>query len=541
MALAAAHHLLVPVAAAAGVVAVAWFYRSLRDAGSRSPGAVGWVAGPGGGRRRRPGRRRADPWSGHRRFRAGRGRKGRWSTGRTSAGAGEEVGARWARRRDLGPLLVRRPAPGRLVLGRWGRGLLAAESRQSVLVVGPTQTMKTSGLAVPALLEWDGPVLATSVKTDLLRDTVAARRARGRVWIYDPAACTGLPADSWSPLAGAQTWAGARRTASALVDAARSGAPSTADADFWYSTSTKLLAPLLLAAAVSGGTMTDVVRWVDTQDDGEVMEILARGGHQPALTAARASFSREERARSSIFTTTETVLDPFAEPSAVPGDLGGFGVGDSGPGAAIDPGPLLDGGAHTLYLCAPAHEQRRLRPLFSALVDQVVRAVYERCSATGRPLDPPLLMVLDEAAAIAPLEDLDGIAATGAGQGIQLVTVWQDLAQVSARYGSRAASVVNNHRARIILSGVSDAGTLDQVSALLGETASAESSTTVTADGARSTTDSTVFRRLAPVDVLRRIEPGEGLLLYGHLPPVAMALRPWFADAGLRRLASGGG
>jgi hypothetical protein len=65
-------------------------------------------------------------------------------------------------------------------------------------------------------------------------------------------------------------------------------------------------------------------------------------------------------------------------------------------------------------------------------------------------------VVLDEAANIAPLRDLDTLASTAAGQGIQLVSVFQDLAQISARYGERAATVVNNHRAKVLLSGISD-------------------------------------------------------------------------------------
>ena len=435
--------------------------------------------------------------------------------------------ARWARRPDLAPLLVRAPERGRVVLGRWGRrSLLAAESRQSVLVVGPTQTMKTSGLAVPALLEWDGPVLATSVKTDLLRDTLAARERRGRVWVYDPARCTGVVGQGWSPLAAASSWSGARRAAAAMVGAARSASAGPSDADFWYATAGKLLAPLLFAAAVSGRTMADVVRWVDTQETAEVLDALAAAGVEEALTAAEASFGREERARSSIFTTAETVIDPFADP----------GVAEAEAAAVIDPKPLLDGGAHSLYLCAPSHEQRRLRPLFTALVDQVVSAVYERAAATGVPLDPPLLIVLDEAAQIAPLDDLDGLAATGAGQGIQLVTVWQDLAQVAARYGTRAASVVNNHRAKLLLSGVSDPATLDQLSGLVGDAGAPLPSVTTDASGGRTTTESVSFRRLAPTDALRRIAPGQGLLVYGHLHPARIRLRPWFEDRNLSAL-----
>ena len=56
---------------------------------------------------------------------------------------------------------------------------------------------------------------------------------------------------------------------------------------------------------------------------------------------------------------------------------------------------------------------------------------------------------------IAPLPNLDGLASTAAGQGVQLVTVVQDLAQMRARWGDRAATIVNNHRAKIVGPGIS--------------------------------------------------------------------------------------
>ena len=65
--------------------------------------------------------------------------------------------------------------PRRLTLGRIDGHLIAAEPRESVIVIGPTQSGKTTGFAIPAILEWQGPVLATSIKSDLLNDTYAAR------------------------------------------------------------------------------------------------------------------------------------------------------------------------------------------------------------------------------------------------------------------------------------------------------------------------------------------------------------------------------
>ena len=144
--------------------------------------------------------------------------------------------------------------------------------------------------------------------------------------------------------------------------------------------------------------------------------------------------------------------------------------------------------------------------------------------------------MLDEAANIAPIRDLDTLASTGAGLGVQLVTVCQDLAQLTARYGAdRARTIANNHRAKLLLSGVSDLATLDLLSGLAGEAAVREETVTHDLrDGRRSRSSAVAFRRLAPTDELRRIPPGQGVLVYGHLPPVRLHLRPWYRDRRLR-------
>jgi type IV secretion system protein VirD4 len=436
--------------------------------------------------------------------------------------------ARWARPRDLRLLRVRRPERGRLTLGLVDGRLVAAEPRQSVIVVGPVQTGKTSGFAIPALLEWQGPVVATSVKTDLLRETLAARRAisGAKVWIYDPTGGTGFTKACWNPLAACTTWQGAQRVASWLVSAARPASAGIESAEFWYSAAARLLAPVLFGAASSGGTMAEVVRWVETQERHEVFAAIDLGKEPGAEAAFRAFTLLDDRTLSGIYATTGTVLAAFADPSVL----------ESAFSSDLQANKLLDGGFHTAYLCAPAHEQRRLQPLFSTLVQEIVAAAYER--ATEGPLDPPLLLVLDECANIAPLRDLATLAATGAGQGIQLVSVFQDMAQINAVYGrDRAPTIVTNHRAKVILSGIADSATFEYVVRLLGDEEVRQISSTSGAEGRRSTTKSVAYRSLAPANVLREMRPGHGLLVYGHLAPARIALRPWFEDRRLRELA----
>jgi type IV secretory pathway TraG/TraD family ATPase VirD4 len=93
--------------------------------------------------------------------------------------------------------------------------------------------------------------------------------------------------------------------------------------------------------------------------------------------------------------------------------------------------------------------------------------------------------------------------------------------------------VVNNHRAKLFLSGISDPATLDYASHLIGDEEVLLPATTRGGGGGPSTTSSPSTRRLAPPDVLRRIAPGQGVLVYGDLPPARLCLRDWFGDRDL--------
>jgi type IV secretion system protein VirD4 len=544
----------------------------------------------------------------------------------TIAGAAVFVGLRWwgarrhrgpfgvgegglARAADTRPLVVRRPTAGRLTLGLHGRRLLAAEPQTSLAVVGPTGCGKTVGFAIPALLEWRGPVVATSVKTDLLDRTLQHRSRLGRVWVYDPTSCTGVTPSQWSPLSACGDWTGAMRVATWLCEAAQPRSDTVTDGDYWYSQARKGLAPYLYAAAASGASMADVVRWVDEQDEDEVTAALvdtagidtqlaaleregrpaalrelyaeevrnemvadmrdryhdptgtrgnrwvqqeptlwpkpvldqlqretdreidrrvgaqvraeARGRRQSdgppirELISAQALWGKEKRLKGSVFATMENVLAGYADP----------GVAEAASGTNLDIDEWL-AGDNTIYVVATAHEQARLRPVLTVLVQQAIRAAYDRANRRGGTLEHPCLALLDEAGNIAPLRDLPGYASTARSHGITFVSIWQDLAQIKSIYGERAQTVLNNHRAKLFGAGIADDPTLEYVSRLIGDTRRTEINRSGDLHGPRrSVSEHTSWRRLAPVDAIRRLRTGHGILLYGSIPPVWLRLR----------------
>jgi type IV secretion system protein VirD4 len=436
----------------------------------------------------------------------------------------KHAGAVWAGNRELRLLTVHEPEAGRVILGRtpgvFGR-LLAAEDCHSVLVFGPTGSFKTSALVIPGVLEWSGPLVATSVKPDLLRATMAHRARLGQVLVIDPLGASGVQAARWSPLASCSTWAGAQQMAVMLANAIEQTPTEEQRPEhrFWKTMGTKFLAPMLYAAATKGLGMSDVLHWLDSREDQQVKDILAAAGVPAALDAWESSQYRTDRAVDSLYATAEEVLAVY----------GNQRVAASTDGHDLNLDSFLSGD-NTIYLYAPAHQQRLLRPLFETITQQVVAAAQEQAALSpDGMLAPRLGLFLDEAGNCAALSDLDVLATTARGQGIQLVTVWHDKSQLEARYGPKASTILNNHRAKLFLSGLADLSALELGARLIGDQALVDRNRSMGSDGRHSLNESTQYRPLLPVEDLRRLRPGEGVLLYGHLRPTPIQLRPFYA------------
>jgi type IV secretion system protein VirD4 len=451
-------------------------------------------------------------------------------------------GASWARRGDLRslrgrPLARQRARHQRLALGRHHGRLLRAEQRHALVAFGPPQSGKSSGLAIPALLEWEGPAVASSIKTDLLGTTLARRRSLGEVLVFDPFELGGAGSHTWSPLRGARTWDGALEVAWRLAAAGELDQRGVDGGDFWALAAEQRLAPLLYTAAATGAGMDAVVRWVYGQGEreldrtllelsGSAREEAERDGAHAAYDAVRAFESQADRTRASIEATAQALLRAYRFTR----------VARSARSCQITAEKLLDG-PRTLFVIGDAKTSKLLRPIFLALLSEVVDRAYERATLNGGRLELPLLLCLDEAGNVAPLPNLAEIASTAPSHNIQLVSIFHDLAQARSRFRQQAETVVNSHRARMLLPGVADLSTLRYFAGLTGEEEAPDRSYT---SGSGGTTRSVARRRrplIAP-EALRQLRADRALLLYGRMPPVQVALRLWFKDRRLRNLAA---
>ncbi len=378
----------------------------------------------------------------------------------------------------------------RPVLGRrhW-QGLsmgarVTVDPSSSLLVVGPTQSGKTTSLVMPALLRWSDALVVTSVKSDVVKTTVGWRRTLGQVQVLEPGREGGL---TWDPLEGVATLRHATRVARDLTI----GSSDRGDVEFWNALATKLVAGLMMLAKERGQTIFEVSQVVEGHD---VDSWLGDRTRSPASDAVRSFLRHDSKTLDGVFTTAETMLLPwrFAQPLARVRSV--------------------VAGANTLYLCGSRSEQRHYEPLFRGALRMVLEE-QQRHVDEGR--SRRLLMVLDEAATVASLDELDQLAATVSGLNVTLVTVVQDFAQLVARWGSRAATIVNNHTTRVVLAGLAD----PTVGTYLPELV----------DTSRGTT---------PLSL--RLHPkGTAMVVSGGRRVYGVRLRPWWKDRHLRRRGVG--
>src|SRR3546814_16659695 len=86
------------------------------------------------------------------------------------------------------------------------------------------------------------------------------------------------------------------------------------------------------------------------------------------------------------------------------------------------------------------------------MLNDLVGQAFERYVRTNQPLDPPLLIVMDEAAILRP-DQLPSWAATLSAIGVQLVTARQSVRQIEAAYGRPSQGILTTHLTQLFCPG----------------------------------------------------------------------------------------
>jgi type IV secretory pathway TraG/TraD family ATPase VirD4 len=417
----------------------------------------------------------------------------------------------------------------RLLPSRAGGRVLYASWEDVALAVMAPRAGKTTALTTPAILDAPGAVLATSNKPDVWTTTAADRATTGTVWLFDPQDITHQPRTWWwNPLSHATTWHDAHRLASHLVSPMRHNTPG--GEDFWSGAAHDLLACLILAAAHHHGGLPQVQTWLTDVTNREPATILAQHGFLPAARSITSRQAGAPETRDGIYETARTAASCLSDPSIM--------AWVTPPEAPL---PGLDVAAFpttrdTLYLLSK-DGAGSAAPLVAALADQVLRAAVLAAERQGGRLDPPLLVVLDEAANICPISDLPQLYSHLGSRGIVPLTILQSYPQGARVWGHEGiAALWSAATIKIVGAGIDDARTAEDLSRLIGEHDVPVGSRTRDGTGHASWQTSTHRRRILDPGDLRALPRGHALLLATGARAAMIRLVPWYTTPHAARI-----
>jgi type IV secretion system protein VirD4 len=198
-----------------------------------------------------------------------------------------------------------------------------------------------------------------------------------------------------------------------------------------------------------------------------------------------------------------------------------------GPGEQFDPLAFLRQRG-TVFLVGTSTGASATAGLVGAFVEDVAEAARRLAAASpGARIDPPLSMILDEAANY-PLPSLPSLMSEGGGTGITTMVVLQSLAQARAVWGEHEASAIwDAASVKLILGGGSNARDLEDLSKLIGQREEQQYTQSIGADGRRSSSSSTRDVPVMDTSRLRMLPFGTAVLMLRAARPIVLTMTSW--------------
>lgn len=416
-----------------------------------------------------------------------------------------------------------------------------------ISVVAPTGAGKSRDLMIPAAQRAPGALVVTTNEATILDAIASTRGEKGRIWVFDPLGRTHWPETMvWDPVAGCADADRATARGAAFCMGVQSATVRSGNESFFTDTATTAMETMLHAAALKGGTMSDVLRWALEMSDGVGAPMgIIRDSEDPRAEslwadALRGVATGADDTVASTRTTLQRHIKPLLRKSVLRW-VDPTVAGDVGPEDIFDPVAFVRS-TDTLVLVSDDNAPSDVGPLCAMLFQEVLDAVKLVAPLTaGQRLEPPMRVAGDEIANVAPIPKLPAMATEVRKLGVQMILAFQDDVQATSRWGDAdGMKLLNNMGVEIVLPGVKSGSTLERYSKLTGEVEVVERTTNLdmSSGNSRSVGLSTQTRPVMRADEIRQMPDGTGLVVYRNVAPFTIRTIPWWERPGGQELSA---
>lgn len=342
------------------------------------------------------------------------------------------------------------------VLGKFDGELIAFDGPEHQLLIGASRSGKGRGHVVPTLLATPHSAVVLDVKGELadgdprhgFPGTAGFRETLGPVLRFAPTRADRL---RFNPMFEIPRGSDEVRWAQNLTDVLLGAHEGRTKKDFWLLSAANLIGPTIIHTLYSEPLERKTLAVVReklrnmAKTAEEMRRTLHRQNpvtgqpeiHPEVLHAAESFLSAEERMRSGIQATAESMFGLFADPLiAANTATSDFRIAD----LVCGDKPV------TLYLQPPSSDVQRLVPLLRTIIDMTGRRLMEsQTEADGRPKRHRLVLVLDEFPMLGRLDFFETMMGAMAGYGLKAYLVCQSPNHITRTYGRDNVIVDNCH------------------------------------------------------------------------------------------------
>lgn len=350
-------------------------------------------------------------------------------------------GARFSTPREVREL---RASDG-MVFGHVEGAPLWLQNEKHVLIMASTRSGKGVSLIIPHLLRYRGSAFVLDPKGENAKATGRRRAAlNDKVFYLDPFGISGKPKARFNPL---KRFTPENMEAESKALAAAIVMGEGGKRDHWTASAQQLVAAFILHVVTSPSVLPrekdlGTMRRLLLEKVNGTLEAMSENKEALDGLLRRLAISflqTPEREFGSILSTaqreTEILDNPFIVAS----------LAASGPGEEVD-FAAWHKSTMSVFLCLSAPKF----PVFNRWLRLVLTSALDEMTDSLNPPALPVCFMLDELATLGHLQPVENAVGLAAGYGIQLVTVFQDVAQMRDLYKARWASFVGNAGVRAV-------------------------------------------------------------------------------------------
>lgn len=336
-----------------------------------------------------------------------------------------------------------------VVLGKLNKYIVMPEKADGhLMVIGGQGSGKSSCIAIPSLLNYNGSVFAIDIKGEL---SESCRNYRNNIKIFNPSDIKSLHYNPYEILKQGDKVQGAREIALSLIQVL----PTEKD-PYWKESAQNLLTSCILHFENENSDFPTTCKVIMNTEMNRLIDILKNSNVSAARMFVNQFIGADSKQLASIYSTLANEILVFATDENILRVLSDDGTETI---SSFDLENSTD-----IFIKISEDKLEQWKKLLNLMVNQFLKSFEKRQEKSNN----KILFMIDEFARLGKIQTIVNGLSTLRSKGIHIMLILQSLAQLDAIYGKDIRKVITDNCNYKVILNANDADTQEYFSKLVG-------------------------------------------------------------------------